>query len=136
MATIVTRIGKGSALTFEEGDDNFSNLNTDKLEASGGTITGYAETIHSLGTTDTPAINVDNGNVQTITITSGLALPTFTSASAGQSVTLLVTGTGAATGATGYKFASGSTTLTSFSVVSIFYDGTIYWASIATDFQA
>jgi len=32
MATIVTRIGKGSALTFQEGDDNFTNLNTDKLE--------------------------------------------------------------------------------------------------------
>lgn len=32
MTTIVTRIGKGSALTFEEGDANFTNLNTDKLE--------------------------------------------------------------------------------------------------------
>lgn len=33
MATIVTRLGKGSALTFTEVDDNFSNLNTDKLES-------------------------------------------------------------------------------------------------------
>lgn len=32
MATIVTRAGKGSALTFEEGDANFTNLNTDKIE--------------------------------------------------------------------------------------------------------
>jgi hypothetical protein len=32
MATIVTRAGKGSALTFQEGDANFTNLNTAKLE--------------------------------------------------------------------------------------------------------
>ena len=34
MSTIVTRIGKGSALTYEEVDGNFTNLNTDKIEAS------------------------------------------------------------------------------------------------------
>lgn len=33
MATIVTRTGKGSALTFAEGDANFTNLNDDKIEA-------------------------------------------------------------------------------------------------------
>jgi len=32
MATIVTRSGKGSALTHNEADANFTNLNTDKLE--------------------------------------------------------------------------------------------------------
>lgn len=32
MSTIVTRSGKGSALTFTEMDNNFTNLNTDKLE--------------------------------------------------------------------------------------------------------
>jgi hypothetical protein len=40
MATIVTRAGKGSPLTNTEVDDNFTNLNTDKLEKSGGTMTG------------------------------------------------------------------------------------------------
>lgn len=34
MATIVTRAGKGSALTHNEVDANFNNLNTDKLEAA------------------------------------------------------------------------------------------------------
>lgn len=34
MATITTRAGKGSALTHAEVDANFTNLNTDKLEAS------------------------------------------------------------------------------------------------------
>jgi hypothetical protein len=40
MATIVTRAGKGSPLTNTEVDNNFTNLNTDKLETSGGTLTG------------------------------------------------------------------------------------------------
>jgi len=34
MATIVTRAGKGSALTHTEVDANFTNLNTDKVESS------------------------------------------------------------------------------------------------------
>ena len=40
MATITTRSGKGSPLTNNEVDANFTNLNTDKLETSGGTLTG------------------------------------------------------------------------------------------------
>ena len=40
MATIVTRSGKGSPLTHTEVDSNFSNLNNDKLETSGGSMTG------------------------------------------------------------------------------------------------
>lgn len=98
-------------------------------------LDNYKETIHALGSTDSPTIDVANGNVQSVTITSGLSIPTFTNAETGQSVTLLVTGSGTATGGTGYKFAGGNTTLTSFSVVSVFYDGTTYWSSIATDFQ-
>ncbi len=39
MATIVTRSGKGSALTFAEGDANFTNLNTDKIELSDISVT-------------------------------------------------------------------------------------------------
>jgi hypothetical protein len=38
MATIITRAGKGSPLTFAEADANFTNLNTDKLEAPGGIV--------------------------------------------------------------------------------------------------
>jgi len=33
MSTIVTRAGKGSALTWTEGDANFTNLNTDKYQS-------------------------------------------------------------------------------------------------------
>lgn len=96
----------------------------------------YKEPIYSLGTTDSPTITVSNGNVQSITITSGLSLPAFSDAAAGQSVTLLVSGSGTASGTGAYLFAGGNKTLTNDSVVSIFFDGTDYYCSIATDFQA
>lgn len=96
----------------------------------------YLEPVHSLGSTDSPTISVSNGNVQSVTITSGLSLPAFSDASAGQSVTLIVSGSGSASGTGAYKFAGGNKTLTTESVVSIFYDGTTYYTSIATDFQA
>jgi hypothetical protein len=35
MSTIVTRAGKGSALTYNEVDSNFTNLNTDKYQSGG-----------------------------------------------------------------------------------------------------
>lgn len=239
MSTIVLRSTKGSALTFAEGDANFTNLNTDKLEnissesvgdlsdvdltnntngnvltfnstsgnielqtpsAGGATqlnelsdvdaslapsdgqilaynnsasrfeaqdpaasgianvvddttpqlggdldaqgnkiqnpvLEDYAETIHAIGSNDSPSITVSNGNVQTVTITSGLALPAFSDAATGQTVTLIVDGSGTATGTVNHIFAGGNTTLTTKSIVSILYDGTSYWTSVATDFQ-
>lgn len=199
MSTIVLRSTKGSALTFAEGDANFTNLNTDKLEninsesvgdlsdvdltnntdgnvltfnstsgnielqtpSAGGiadvvddttpqlggdldcqgnkvqnpVLEDYAETIYAIGSNDSPSISVSNGNVQSVTITSGLALPAFSDAATGQTVTLIVDGNGSATGTVDHIFAGGNTTLTTKSIVSILYDGTNYWTSIATDFQ-
>ena len=40
MSTIVTRTGKGAALTWAEADANFTNLNTDKAELASPTFTG------------------------------------------------------------------------------------------------
>jgi hypothetical protein len=136
MSTIVTRAGKGAALTWTEGDANVTNLNTDKLEKSGGTLTGYNETVYSLGTTGgTVAPNVANGNVQTITLNSALTINAFTSAAAGQSLTLIITGGTAYTAITStMKFAGGIKTLTGtagcIDILSVFYDGTTYYASL------
>ena len=58
MATIVTRSGKGSPLTHAEVDANFENLNTDKLETSGGTVTGSLDVSGDL-TVDTDTLFVD-----------------------------------------------------------------------------
>ena len=76
MSTIVTRAGKGSALTWTEGDNNFTNLNTDKMEnftvagdsGSSQTISGGNTLTISGGTglssvasgTDTITVNLDN----------------------------------------------------------------------------
>jgi len=177
MATIVTRAGKGSALTFTEGDANFTNLNNDKIEdivedttpqlggnldvngnsivsVSNGNITlapngtgqtivnnlEYNEFIHSLGTTSgTVAPNAANGNVQTVTLNGNLTLNAFTSPVAGQSITLIVNtnGTGRTLTST-MKWAGGEKTLSTTNttdIISVFYDGTNYWASLSKDFK-
>jgi len=139
MSTIVTRAGKGSALTWTEGDANITNLNNDKLESSGGTLTGYKEAVFSLGTTSgTITPNVANGNVQTITLNGNLTLNAFTTPIAGQSLTLIINtnGTGRTLAST-IKFANGDKTLSVTSttdIITIFYDGTNYWASLSKGF--
>jgi hypothetical protein len=57
MSTIVTRAGKGSALTHNEVDANFTNLNTDKLQ-SGNTAASLTITTATFGagTAAAPAI--------------------------------------------------------------------------------
>lgn len=119
-----------------------TNADGDVVLTPGGTGTTYAknfqyyESIYDLGSTDSPSINVEtNGNVQKVSISSGLTFSGFSSAQAGQSVTLVVTGSGTMSGTGSTKFAGGATTLTSYSLVSIFYDGSTYWCSINTDFQ-
>jgi len=79
MSTIVTRAGKGSALTWNEQDSNFTNLNTDKMESftvagdsgtsqtvAGGntlTISGGTGLSSVASATDTITLNLDNTTV-------------------------------------------------------------------------
>lgn len=53
MATITTRAGKGSPLTNDEVDANFTNLNTDKAELSGANFTGAVDVDGNITTTGT-----------------------------------------------------------------------------------
>ena len=72
MATIVTRAGKGSALTHVEGDANFNNLNTDKMESF--TLAGDSGTSQSIQNSNTLTIAGGTGlssvaaNTDTVTI--------------------------------------------------------------------
>jgi hypothetical protein len=57
MSTLVTRAGKGSPLTHNEVDTNFTNLNTDKVEKTSADITGGTINGTTVGAT-TPATGV------------------------------------------------------------------------------
>lgn len=78
MSTIVTRAGKGSALTHNEVDANFVNLNTDKIQSgdtvstltistatiNGGTITGITDLAVADGGTGASTIAGAQANLQ------------------------------------------------------------------------
>jgi hypothetical protein len=96
--------------------------------------------IYDLGTTGgTVAPNVANGNVQKITLNSALTLNAFTSPVAGQSLTLIIYGGTSYTAITStMKFAGGIKTLTAtagcIDILSVYYDGTNYFASLGKGF--
>jgi len=106
------------------------------------TLKGYNEgAIYSLtyGATITP--DVANGNTQTVTLTGAVTFSAFANPVAGQSLTLIVkqdaTGSRALTST--MKFAGGTKTLSTAAnavdIISVYYDGTNYWASLGTDFK-
>lgn len=61
MATITTRAGKGSTLTHNEVDDNFTNLNTDKYESGDNIV---ANTV-SVGGSSTEFLKADGSTDST-----------------------------------------------------------------------
>lgn len=63
MSTIITRAGKGSALTHTEVDSNFTNLDTDKAELAGATFTGAV--ITSASTTTGAGLRLPHGAAPT-----------------------------------------------------------------------
>jgi hypothetical protein len=99
----------------------------------------YNENVFSLGTTSgTITPDAANGNVQTITLNGNLTFSAFTSPVAGQSITLIINtnGTGRTLTST-MKWAGADKTLSTTSttdIISVFYDGTNYWASLSKGF--
>ena len=99
----------------------------------------YNKKIHGLGTTSgTITPDVENGNVQTITLDGNLTFSAFSNPVAGQSLTLIIdtNGTGRTLTST-MKFAGASKTLSTTDttdIISVFYDGTTYWASLSKGF--
>jgi hypothetical protein len=84
---------------------------------------------------------MDNGNVQKITLNNNLTLNSLSNVTSGDSLTLIVTqdGTGGRTLSSTMKFAGGTKTLSTganaIDVITIFYDGTNYLASLSTNFS-
>jgi len=100
----------------------------------------YHEKIHSLGTTSgTITPDVANGNVQTITLNGNLTFSAFSNPIAGQSITLIINTNGTSRTLTStMKFSGGTKTISTTNttdILSVFYDGTNYWASLSTDFK-
>ena len=62
MSTIVLRQTKGSALTFAEGDANFTNLNNDKLEDITGENIGDLSDVDTTGITESQVLVWDSIN--------------------------------------------------------------------------
>ena len=87
MSTIVTRAGKGSPLTWNEVDNNFTNLNTDKYQSgsnvslgtiAGTTITSSALTSGRVTFASTGGLLADSGDLTwsgTSLLTPNLVLP-------------------------------------------------------------
>ncbi len=103
----------------------------------------YKEVIYTSGsTTGTITPDVALGNVQSVTLTGSITLNAFANAEAGQSMTLVVkqpASGGPYTLTSTMLFAGGTKTLSTganeIDIISIFYDGTTYYASLATDFS-
>jgi len=69
MSSIVTRAGKGSALSYAEVDANFTNLNTDKIQ-SGGSASIITLTSASIGALTVTSSVVTSSSISVLTATS------------------------------------------------------------------
>ncbi len=119
-----------------------ATLNMNDQQLSNMAIKNYGEIVHDLGTTSgTLTPDPNNGSVQKITLNNNLTLNSLSNVASGDSMTLLVTqdGTGGRTLSSTMKFAGGTKTLSTganaIDVITIFYDGTNYLASLSTNFS-
>lgn len=97
----------------------------------------FREVVYSIGTSSgTITPNFANGSIQQITLNGNMTFSAITGIEAGKSFTLIVTqdGTGSRELTSTMKFAGGSKTLStaanSIDVISVFYDGSVYYASL------
>jgi trimeric autotransporter adhesin len=99
------------------------------------------ETVYTGGTTTgTITPDVANGTVQKITLSGNITFNAFANPVAGQSLTMILTqdATGSRTLTSTMKFAGGfktlSTAASSIDILSVFYDGSVYYASLSKGF--
>lgn len=117
---------------------NFSDQQLSNLS-----IKNYGEIVYTSGTT-TGTITPDpnDGSVQSITLSGNITLNSLSSVASGDSMTLIVkqpSSGGPYTLSSTMKFAGGtktlSTTANAIDIITIFYDGTDYLASLSTNFS-
>ena len=140
----------GSTFSVNASQPQVTTLGTLGSLAVSGTITGgnvvsgtrvsaanYAESVFAIGSTSgTITPNINNGAIQTMTLTGSITLNSITNIATGQGVTFVITqgGTGSYTLTSGWLFAGGSKTLSTavgaVDIISVFYSGTVYYASL------
>ena len=90
---------------------------------------------------DPLVVDASDGNVQEVTLTGNTTLNSLSNPVAGQSLTLIIKqdATGSRTLSSTMKFAGGEKTLSTAAnavdILSVFFDGTNYWASLGKDFK-
>ena len=121
------------------------NPSTGTLTTADLTLKAFQETVVALGNQSgdiSSSLNVDNGTIYSVTATGGITINSLGNAVAGTSFTLIITqdGTGSRTLTAGsnIKWAGGLKTLSTagnaIDVISFFYDGTTYFASLGRGF--
>lgn len=124
--------------------DGDETVTGDKSFTGTTTLGPYKESVFSLGSSGTGTVtpNFNNGPVQTLQANGNFTLAIPTNMSAGSNLTLIITqdatGGRTMTANTAYRFASGienlSSTAAAIDVMTIFYDGSRYLASLIRNY--
>lgn len=134
----------GGDINLLPGDDTSNNSGNDTNSTVYADRLRHREAFFSLGTqSGTFSPDINKGNVQEVTLTGNSTINSIQNIERGQSLTLIITqdSTGGRTLTMGssFKFAGGinalSTPSNAIDVMSIFYTGSTYIASLSTNFQ-
>ena len=141
---VLTITGSGLANVVEDTTPQLGGT----LDAQGNEINNviledYKETIYTGGsTTGTITPDVVNGNVQSITLSGNITFNAFSNPETGQTMTMLIKQPGSGgpyTLTSTMLFAGGTKTLSTAAnavdIMSVVYDGSNYYASLATNFS-
>ena len=141
---MTTHEGSGTEGVIRIYDGANSNI-TLAPNGTGKTVIGNlvaTETIVANGNTGAATLtpNAALGAVQSYTVTGNITFSAFDTPIAGQSITVILTqdATGSRLLTSTMKFAGGSKTLSTAAnavdIISVYYDGTNYWASLSKGF--
>ena len=150
-SNITLTVDSAGAITVDATGTGIADVVEDTTPQLGGNLDGqgnqvqdvelinYKEDIYTLSYAATITPDVANGNVQKMSATGDFTFSAFSNPEAGQTLTLIVDHNGAARTLTStMSFAGGDDALSTsdtVDIISVFYDGTTYYASIAKNFS-
>lgn len=143
--TTGTNVNANTYTTTFQGDGNVSfpvSITSSGANIGNLQLNKFQETVYNIGSTSgtiTPDFN--NGSIQSMTLTGNITLNSLGNAIAGRSMTLIVTqdSSGNQLLTSSFLYAGGSKTLSTtpnaVDIISVFYDGSTYYASLSKGFQ-